>query len=131
MEKKKISEESSLPQEKTYHADGIVLGYLWGGGEATYPSRCYNGYKSREELVEHMKLDLKSGQIDGGMGFECLISAMMEIKEVTRIEMDKKPFYNETCDFVYLVREGDTNTDEYHEDACDVMKTRYLGMQRL
>jgi len=71
----------------TYSADGFVEGLLWGGGFGWYTSRNYFGYNSLPKLKKDIKGDFKCGALDGGMGYEKLTAASMNITK-TDIKSD-------------------------------------------
>lgn len=90
--KKKLVEIRHI--STTYFAQGYVVGNLWGGGQAKYPSRTFLGRTKRTTLYNEIKAALEDGSLDGGMGFESLISATMEIVCRRTICIDTKFYVN-------------------------------------
>jgi hypothetical protein len=87
--------------KKTFEAEGLVLGNLWGGGKGAYPTIKIKA-DSEEELETKINQELDSGGLDGGMGFESLQGAAMIVTQILRAEIDGLPFVNrthETCFF--------------------------------
>ena len=76
---------------KNYIAKGLVLGKVWGGGFGSYTSREVIG-KTKAELLAKAKVDLKSGALDSGMGFEFLKGAVLDIEEIETIKYKGKEF---------------------------------------
>lgn len=77
----------------TYKAKGLVYGNYWGGGRGSYQATTLENddYKA---LIKEAKQLLKSGGLDGGMGFESLIGALLDIETTTTTEIDGKTFTN-------------------------------------
>jgi len=78
---------------KTFEAEGLVLGNLWGGGKGAYPTIKVSA-PSKEELEQRINEELDSGGLDSRMGFNGLQGAMMIITTISRVEVDGKPFIN-------------------------------------
>jgi hypothetical protein len=78
----------------TYIATGIVWGNFWGGGKGGYSARVIKA-NTRKELLNKAKEMLADGSLDGGMGYESLIGALLNIKKTTRIIIKDKEFKNE------------------------------------
>lgn len=64
----------------TYSAKGYVYGKMWGGGTGYYESKSFMNYKSLKPLFKDINKAFKNGSLDGGMGFETLIGAYMNIE---------------------------------------------------
>ena len=79
---------------KKYNLSGIVLGKLWGGGLAGYPSEKLEA-ETRKELIKKARKMLKDGSLDSGMGFESLKGALLEIKETEFVTMKGKEYQRE------------------------------------
>jgi len=80
-------------RKKSYKASGKVYGKYWGGGEGIYEAREYES-DTLEELEDKINKDVKTGAIDGGMGYEEVLGAYMIIDIITDIEIDGKIFSN-------------------------------------
>lgn len=93
---------------KTYKARGLVLGRYWGGGVGAYESQKING-ETREEVLKKAEEMLKDGSLDGGMGFESLKGAILEIEEIEKIELKGKDFFSRDFEVVFI---GDLTDDE-------------------
>lgn len=76
----------------TYKSTGIVLGRLWGGGEGAYPARVLRA-DSLEELKAEAQKALEDGSLDGGMGFERLIGALLDVEATITKTIDGKEYY--------------------------------------
>lgn len=76
---------------KEYIASGLVYGKLWGGGFGAYKSQELRA-KTKSELLIQAKKDLKSGSLDGGMGFEFLKGARLDIKEIETVTIKGKEY---------------------------------------
>lgn len=81
---------------KVYRAEGDVIGYLWGGGVASYPTGLPSFLRanSLEELRAAIQAAIESGSIDR-FGFEALIGAVMLITTVSTVEVEGKNFMRE------------------------------------
>ena len=80
----------------TYKSKGFVYGYLWGGGEGSYAAKKLTADTERTLLKKAVKgLD---GSLDGGMGFESLIGAILYIEKVTTTVIDGKEFTHSDFD---------------------------------
>ena len=64
-----------------YNAEGLVLGYLWGGGKGAYPTKSLTGYESIEALLQKANEMLGDGSLDRGMGFDSLIGAVLYVEK--------------------------------------------------
>ena len=80
---------------KTFRAEGDVIGYLWGGGVASYPTGLpLFRAGSLDELRASIQAAIESGSIDRH-GFESLIGAVMLISTVSAVEVEGKNFMRE------------------------------------
>ena len=78
-----------------YRADGNVIGYLWGGGVASYPTGLpLFRAGSLEELRASIQAAIESGSIDR-FGFEVLIGAVMLMTTVSTVEVEGKSYQRE------------------------------------
>jgi len=75
----------------TYKANGMVLGKLWGGGIGGYPAEILTA-DNLTELDKQIERGIEDGSLDGGMGFESLIGAMMSIETIDSRTIDGKKF---------------------------------------
>lgn len=75
-----------------YESTGLVYGNFWGGGQGSYPARRLEA-GTKEELLKQAKEGL-DGSLDGGMGYESLIGAMLNITKFTTTNIDGKEFVN-------------------------------------
>lgn len=75
----------------TYEASGAVVGSLWGGGIGSYPTVTIRADTLAELHTQAQSL-FESGELDGGMGFESLVSAYLDVKEIETREIDGKVF---------------------------------------
>lgn len=66
---------------KKYILSGYVYGRYWGGGEGAYPCTIIKGSTKKEVEKKAVEM-LKTGALDSGMGYESLIGAILDIKEV-------------------------------------------------
>ena len=82
-----------MEKQIKFSAKGFVLGNYWGGGQGAYPTIRFTG-NTKEELLEKANKALKDGSIDSGMGYQSLIGAILEIKCITKVEIDGKDFIN-------------------------------------
>lgn len=89
-----LDTDKELNRTSTFKAEGFVIGNLWGGGQGTYEARKYTA-NTREELVQKCTEALDSGSMDNGMGFESLVSAMIDITKITTIVIDGVSYENE------------------------------------
>ena len=62
----------------SYHAEGFLLGNLWGGGKGAYPTikLTSDSIYGIRELAENA---LSDGSLDSGMGYQSLIGAILKI----------------------------------------------------
>lgn len=75
---------------------GKVKGLMWGGGIGEYPTRnLSNRFIKRSDLYSFIKRHLNNGTLDGGFGFQRLISAKVVICRQEVYVIDGKEFiYN-------------------------------------
>ena len=86
---------------KTFEAQGLVLGNLWGGGKGAYPTIKVSA-ESKDELEQKINSELKSGGLDSGMGFDGLQGAAMIVTTISRVEIDGLPFSNRTHETLFF-----------------------------
>ena len=86
---------------KRYIATGYVLGKLWGGGEAAYPSEKIESV-SKINLVKKAEKMLDDGSLDSGMGYENLIGAMLSIEEIDYRVIGGKDFSHSEYETIYV-----------------------------
>jgi len=78
-----------------FRATGLVYGLYWGGGRGIYSSINFYGDTVEEiELKANKALD--DGSIDSGMGFESIKGALLNVVEITAIEIEGHIFTNES-----------------------------------
>ena len=86
---------------ETFSAIGNVYGHLWGGGSGAYKCKKLTA-NTKEELIDLANKMLNDGSLDGGMGFESLIGACLEITCETSINVDGKKFTQKEYDFDFI-----------------------------
>lgn len=91
-----------------YEAKGVVLGNLWGGGEASYPSETVKA-DTEIELMQTLNDMLKSGALDSGMGFDGLIGAYMMKCKIETFIYNGKPYDGRHYEELFL---GDLREDQ-------------------
>lgn len=69
---------------KKYKAKGIILGETWGGRIVGFPSREIEN-KTMEGLIKEAEKQVKTGELDSGMGFKYLKGALLDIEEIETI----------------------------------------------
>jgi len=79
-----------------YKANGIVLGNCWGGGVGAYDANEMEA-TNRASLVKHIENGIENSLLDGGMGFQSLIGAIMIIETIDSRIIDGKEFI--ACDY--------------------------------
>ena len=92
---------------ENFTSKGLVYGSLWGGGKGTYPAINLEG-KTKKELIEKAVKGL-DGSLDGGMGFEKLIGALLLVKKTTTVVLEGKNFINEEFEEEFI---GDLTEEE-------------------
>jgi hypothetical protein len=98
-----------MEKKKSYKATGLVLGNLWGGGQGAYPTIKLEA-DTKESLMEKAKVALDDGSIDSGMGFESLVGAVLDITEITTVEIEDEIFFNEKYIFDTV---GELTNEQY------------------
>lgn len=96
---------------KSYSAEGIVWGRLWGGGKGGYAARKLYA-TSKSELYRKIENALDDGSLDSGMGYEHLLGAVMVIITKTTITVGGDLFTNESS---YFEDFGDVPEDIVNE----------------
>lgn len=79
--------------KKTYILTGMVYGNFWGGGKGAYTATTLSD-TDKDNLLNEAKYLLSTGGLDGGMGYESLIGALITIETITTTEIDGKTFTN-------------------------------------
>jgi len=84
-----------------FTSTGLVHGNYWGGGKGSYKAEKLSA-DTKEELIEKATKMIEDGSLDGGMGYESLIGALLNITKTTTIIHNGKPFTNEEteCEFI-------------------------------
>ena len=90
-----------------FEATGFVFGNYWGGGRGAYPSRKLTA-NTKEELLEQANSGL-DGSLDGGMGYESLLGALLDITTITTQIIDGKTFYHKENELEFI---GDLTDDD-------------------
>lgn len=83
-----------------YESTGLVYGNYWGGGQGAYKARSLSS-DSKEELLKQAEEGL-NGSLDGGMGYESLIGAILNITKTTTINIDGKEFVNKEYETEFI-----------------------------
>lgn len=91
-----------------FYSSGLVYGQYWGGGEGAYEARQFTG-DTKESIIEKVKAALADGSLDSGMGYQKLLGALIDIEEVTTIEVDGKKFTNREYHSEFI---GDLNEEQ-------------------
>jgi len=84
----------------SFKSTGLVFGNYWGGGKGSYSARKLSS-DTKEGLIKEATEGL-NGSLDGGMGFESLIGAILFITKTTTIMHDGKPFTNDEIEEVFI-----------------------------
>jgi DNA invertase Pin-like site-specific DNA recombinase len=84
-----------------FTSTGLVHGNYWGGGKGAYKAEKLSA-DTKEELIEKATKMLEDGSLDGGMGYESLIGALLSITKTTSIIHNGKPFTNEETEFEFI-----------------------------
>ena len=92
----------------SYRAEGLVYGQYWGGGKGSYDSKKFSA-DDLQVLLDAIDASLKDGSLDSGMGYECLIGAIMEITTITTTEIQGLVFTNEQYEDHFF---GDLTDDQ-------------------
>ena len=102
--------------KKYYKIKGYVYGNYWGGGKGAYVSESAEG-DNLEQLMIEAKNALEDGSLDGGMGYESLIGAILDIQYIEKIEYKGKIYHNSQYNIEFI---GDL-TEEEEEFLDDVL----------
>lgn len=84
-----------------YTAEGIVFGNYWSGGRGYFRAHTYSA-ETFTAMKDGIKKDFESGALDGGMGYESLIGALMEITKHTTIVKKGIAFTNKRVSRMWL-----------------------------
>jgi hypothetical protein len=76
---------------KKYTAKGTVWGNLWGGGHGGYRSKEVTG-TTLQEIKDKATAMLADGSLDGGMGYESLYGAILNVKVEDIKTIDNKDY---------------------------------------
>jgi len=76
---------------KEFIAKGLVYGKTWGGGYGSYESQELKA-KRLNSIMAQAKKGLKEGWLDGGMGFESLKGALLDIEVIETILVKGKEY---------------------------------------
>lgn len=96
-----MAKDKITNKKQRFEASGFVLGFLWGGGEGTYPAKKIKA-DTREELLNKAINMLVDKSLDSGMGFESLKGALIDIKTIETITIAGKDYENENIETVLL-----------------------------
>jgi hypothetical protein len=99
-----------MEKQIKFTAKGFVLGNYWGGGQGAYPTTRFTA-NTKEELLEQANKALKDGSIDSGMGYESLVGAILEIKCITKVEIDGQDFFNHEIEEEFIGKLNDDQAD--------------------
>ena len=83
-----------------FKSTGLVFGNYWGGGKGSYSATKLTA-DTKEDLIKQAT-DGLDGSLDGGMGFESLIGALLSITKTTTIMHDGKLFTNEETEDEFI-----------------------------
>jgi len=81
----------AIKSKKVYSAKGVVYGKCWGGGYGSYASQDLQS-SSLKGLMAEAKKGLEKGWLDGGMGFDSLKGALLEIEAIETIIIKDKAY---------------------------------------
>ena len=101
---------------KEYESKGIVIGNNWGGGVSGYAANQYFS-NNKSKILKTLRENFKSGALDGGMGFESLIGAIVTVTTIETLIIKGKKFVARQDE---EVRFGNKMTDsevEFLEDC--------------
>ncbi len=93
---------------KYYKISGFVYGNYWGGGKGAFKSESYKG-ENLDKLMIEIKEDLEDGSLDGGMGYESLIGAILDIETIETIKCKGKEYHNSEYEIEFI---GDLTSEE-------------------
>lgn len=103
--------EATIQDKRTYYrAKGVVFGRLWGGGKGAYASHTLTS-DNIDDLRKQIEKGIDDGSLDGGMGFESLVGAAMEITTITDIIIDDETYTNKQFEIEFY-----GNLDEEEQD---------------
>ena len=97
-----------------YELTGLVHGNYWGGGEGAYKSTPIYS-KTKEEGLKKAEEMLDSGALDDGMGYESLIGAILDIKEIKTTEVEGEEFSHENHEIEYIGKLTERQEDFLYE----------------
>ena len=86
---------------KYYKIAGFVYGNYWGGGKGAYKSESYEG-DNLDKLMIEIKDALEDGSLDGGMGYESLIGAILDIETIETIKYKGKKYHNSEYNIEFI-----------------------------
>lgn len=91
-----------------YIGKGLVYGNYWGGGKGCYSSNVLYA-DTKEAIIEQTQADIEDGSLDGGMGYESLIAAILTITKLRTTIIDGDEFTNTSSETVIV---GDVTEEE-------------------
>jgi hypothetical protein len=80
---------------ESYKATGAVYGNFWGGVSSSYPSITIEG-GTLDEIKHKANKALEDGSIDSGIGYESIKGALLNVVEITTIDVEGHTFTNES-----------------------------------
>lgn len=102
-----VTTEHNNPM-KTYKATGLVFGNYWGGGKGAFQSTPITA-SSRAEIIAQAEKMLDDGSLDGGMGYESLNGAILDVQETKTVEVNGEVFSKQSSQYEFI---GKLTTDE-------------------
>ena len=103
--------------DKKYKASGMVFGNLWGGGKGSYPSKEMKA-NTKKQLFHNIENALGNGDLDGGMGFQYLIGAVMRVETTEYTIKDNKKYHRND----YEIESFGNLTDGDHDFLLDCIE---------
>lgn len=100
---------------KRFTANGIVFGNCWGGGACGYKARTIQS-NNFSKLVKEAKRQLKTGELDSGMGFESLYGACLDITIEDIKKINKKEYINTEHSELFIGKLTDNEIDTFYEN---------------
>ena len=97
-----------MKTKEKFESRGVVLGNLWGGGTGAYKAKTLKA-DTKEELIKQATEKLNDGSLDGGMGFESLIGAILDVETIETVEVNGKSFTHSEIEIEFL---GDLTEEE-------------------
>ena len=88
-----ISRHDLIPTVR-YRAKGLVCGIDWNNDETIYPTIEYSSRSRLEDLEDQINKGIEDGSIDGGMGYQKIIGALMTVTTIRTIILDGKYYTN-------------------------------------